>query len=47
MRAAIALLACLLAPATIVGQIGDYSSHEVTATGVTVVAGGDTLDFRF
>jgi alpha-glucosidase (family GH31 glycosyl hydrolase) len=46
-RASLALLAWLLVPACLFGQLGDYSSHEVTATGATVVAGADTLDFRF
>jgi alpha-glucosidase (family GH31 glycosyl hydrolase) len=29
------------------GQTGDYSGHEVSSTGVTVVAGDDTLVFSF
>jgi len=33
----------LLSPGLLLAQIGDYSSHEVTDTGLVVVAGGDTL----
>ncbi len=35
----------LLATAALLAQLGDFSSHEVTDTGLTVIAGGDTLVF--
>ncbi len=41
----LAALACLTVPTAGLTQIGDYTSHQVTDTGLLVVASGDTLLF--
>ena len=44
-RAALVLMFLLAASAPATGQLGDYSGHEVTSTGLRVIAGSDTLVF--
>jgi len=39
----LAVIACLAMPAAGFGQVGDYTSHQVTGTGLKVIASGDTL----
>jgi hypothetical protein len=41
----LAVLVCLAVPTAGFAQIGDYTSHQVTDTGLLVVASGDTLLF--
>ena len=41
----LSVLACLVLPTAVLGQIGGYSSHHATTTGLEVIAGGDTLVF--
>lgn len=43
--AALVLVLLLLSPAPLLAQHGDYSGHEETDTGLTVIAGSDTLVF--
>jgi alpha-glucosidase (family GH31 glycosyl hydrolase) len=46
-RAPLLILVYVLFPAAALGQIGDYSSHSVTDTGLRIIAGSDTLVFGF
>jgi alpha-glucosidase (family GH31 glycosyl hydrolase) len=39
------LVSLLLFPTSLFAELGDYSSHEVTDTGLVVIAGSDTLVF--
>jgi alpha-glucosidase (family GH31 glycosyl hydrolase) len=43
--ALLVLVSLLLFPASLFAELGDYSSHEVTDTGLVVIAGSDTLVF--
>ena len=42
---ALLVLVSLFLPASLSAALGDYSSHEVTDTGLVVIAGSDTLVF--